>query len=86
MWVVYTPYKLFNCSRTVLGCRSKRSTIPSKEPPAEISGYGPALQAVNYKIAEFKRHQVGGESTTDFMAELHQIVNFSDYLESAIQD
>ena len=45
------------------------------------------------KIAEwfkfFKRHQLGGESTTEFMTKLRRLektCNFGDYLESAIRD
>ena len=37
----------------------------------------------------FKRHQLGGESTVEFMSELRRLAktcNFGDYLESAIRD
>ena len=45
MWAMHTPYKLFNFSWTVFGCSCKRSTIPSKEPPAKFSGYVPVVIA-----------------------------------------
>ena len=40
---IYVPYKLFDGSWIVIGCSSKRSIIPLKEPPAEFSGYGTDL-------------------------------------------
>ena len=54
-----------------------------------IGHYKPQTIEIAERFKFFKRHQLGGESTTDFMTELRRLAktcNFGDYLETAIRD
>ena len=54
-----------------------------------IGHYKPQTIEIAERFKFFKRHQLGGESTTDFMTELRRLAktcNFGDYLESTIRD
>ena len=54
-----------------------------------IGHYKPKTIKIAERFKFFKRHQLGGESTTDFMTELRRLAktcNFGNYLESAIRD
>ena len=53
------------------------------------SHYKPQTIEIAERFKLFKWHQLGGESTTEFMAELWRLAktcNFGNYLESAIRD
>ena len=54
-----------------------------------IGHYRPQTIKIAERLSFFKRHQLGGELTVEFMSELHRLVktcNFGDYLESAIRN
>ena len=54
-----------------------------------IGHYKPQTIEIAERFKFFKRHQLGGESTTDFMTELRRLAktcNFGNYLELAIRD
>ena len=54
-----------------------------------ISHFKPQTIEIAERFKFFKRHQLGGESTTEFITELRRLAktcNFGDYLESAIRD
>ena len=54
-----------------------------------ISHYRPQTIEIAERFKFFKRNQLGGESTTEFMTELRRLAktcNFGNYLESAIRD
>ena len=54
-----------------------------------ISHFKPQTIEIAERFKIFKRHQLGGESTTEFMTKLRRLArtcNLGDYLESAITD
>ena len=51
-----------------------------------IGHYKPQMIEIVERLKFFKRHQLGGESTTDFMTELRRLAKTCNYLESAIRD
>ena len=54
-----------------------------------IGHYKPQTIEIAERFKFFRRHQLGGESTTDFMSELRRLAktcNFGNYLETAIRD
>ena len=44
MWAMHTPYKHFDPG--LVGCSRKGPLFLQKNPPAEISGYGPAYNYI----------------------------------------